>query len=219
MIDTEAFWSYVRQQEERLRRLKDLVDRVKAGKKLGSDDELWIKQRMSLDADTMAERNVTKADIALVFRRSKLQVQKYRDAGMPQKDDLYPLVACIHWFIEQQIKPSQEQSTLDEQETRERIRKLQIQNAAASKQSVDRDASLRHVERGISQSRGILETFPRRAAALVPQEYRPEVEAAALDLVCAVLRSLEDCKNFASGDVIEPEAAQPEPEEVEETQP
>ena len=96
------FWSYVQQQTDRFARLKACVDRIKAGKNLGSDDDLWLKQRMALDSDTMAERLVTKADLAQIFQRTKRQIQTYADQGMPKKDDLYPFAACVQWWITQQ---------------------------------------------------------------------------------------------------------------------
>lgn len=169
----------------------------------------------------MRDVTVTHVELAEVLGVTSRNVGQLRKRGLPTTDDgeRHPLVDAVRWYIKW-TEGKAGNSDLEEQEQRERIRKLQIQNAAASHQSVDRDLALRHVERGICEARGILELVPRRVAARVPQDVRPEVEASVQDDISATLRSLEDCKGFAVEDVIEvePEAAQPEPDQIEETQ-
>lgn len=178
-----------------------------------------------LEKTGIGEVTVTRFELADLLGVTPQSISQLKRRGLPAlaAGDGYNLLAAVRWYVKW-TEQKASGTDLDEQETRERIRKLQIQNAAAMNKLVDRDIAMRHVERGITEVGGTLDCLPARVAALVPKEYRAEVEESVRDLMVSARRSLEGCKEFASEDKIElPEEAEPagaeeaEPDKEEET--
>jgi len=125
-----------------------------------------------------------------------------RTAGFPAGEQVgrekrFSVRVVLRWLCDSWRRATdtrRDSCTQDERKTRLQADKLELEIAEKRGTLVQRDAALRAVERGISESRGILLNIPHAVAALVPQDQRAGVEQRVGGLVDQALRSLSDIR-------------------------
>ena len=111
----------------------------------------------------------------------------------------YPLVAALRWILRyfQAGAAAAPKSKTDAEISMLEVKRKRQELALAreSGEVINKDRAKRFIEAGICEASGILLTLPRKIAACVPQESRPDAEERCLDVVAVIMRILRGAEN------------------------
>lgn len=157
------------------------------------------------------EMRLSPAEMAALFGKTTKTLRNWRrEFGFPGPEygGMYDLTEVVRWLVEAWRVASKPVAAADAEArlTTAKAEKAEIEVSRLRGELVDRAAASRVVERAIVSARGLLMGIPRRIAAGVPQDDRPETEAFVLGEIETVLQELAEMRHFADDGAVTTEA-------------